>query len=70
MPLTVNRMVVLQDDGKLTLDSLPFHAGDTVEVIMLPRASGTNQQECLRGSVITYKDPFAPVAEEAWEATK
>ena len=59
---TVNRVVVIQDDGKLTLESLPFHTGDTVQVIVLPRAQAINQQEKLRGSVIRYEDPFTPVA--------
>jgi len=59
--LTVNRIVVMPNDGKLTLEGLPFNAGDTVKVIVLPHAQAADQQEMLRGSVIRYDDPFAPV---------
>jgi hypothetical protein len=68
---------VLTEDGTLTLRGLPFHAGDTVEVIILE--SRTQQHEALthspnsnpyplRGTVIRYDDPTEPVALEAWEA--
>ncbi|MFT3879874.1 MAG: hypothetical protein QM703_09460 [Gemmatales bacterium] len=68
---TIDRVVVMQKDGKLTLESLPFQAGDTVQVIVLPHhAQKVDQQEQLRGSVLQYSDPFAPVAVNDWEAMK
>jgi hypothetical protein len=68
---------VLTEDGTLTLQGLPFHAGDTVEVIILQaktpqRQDAVNSQSeknryPLRGTVIRYDDPTEPVALEDWE---
>jgi hypothetical protein len=62
---------VLTEDGKLSLDHLPFRAGDTVEVIVLasnePRPAGV---PALRGTVSRYDRPFDPVAEDDWDATQ
>ena len=65
----------LIQDGKLTLDQLPFRAGETVEVIVLtnpaaPPVKSHNPPEDrypLRGTVIEYQNPFEPVAEADWE---
>ena len=68
---TIDRVVIMQKDGKLTLESLPFHAGETLQVIVLPHHSQkVDQQEKLCGSVIQYKDPFLPVSVEDWEVLK
>ena len=68
---TIDRVVVMQKDGKLTLESLPFQAGETLQVIVLPHhAQKVDQQQQLRGSVLQYKDPFTPVAIEDWEVLK
>lgn len=69
----------LTEDGTLKLQGLPFHAGDTVEVIILERPSCQQEQTAtptlesnqypLRGTVIRYDDPFEPaVPMEDWEA--
>jgi hypothetical protein len=59
--------VVLKEDGRLTLDNLPFRAGQTVEVIVLPAAgSEPSTGHPLRGMVLRYDDPTAPVAESDW----
>ncbi|BAY45275.1 hypothetical protein SAMD00079811_28780 [Scytonema sp. HK-05] len=68
---------VLTEDGTLTLPGLPFHAGGTVEVIILqaktpqPQDAVNSQSEKnrypLRGTVIRYDDPTEPVALEDWE---
>lgn len=61
---------VLTENVTRILQGLPFHAGDTVEVIILERpscqqeqtatpASGLNQYP-LRGTLIRYDDPFKP----------
>ena len=59
-------------DGTLTLTNLPFHAGDAVEVIIVPRTSASAEQTAypLRGKVIHYDNPTAPVAQEDWEALR
>ena len=70
--------LVLKEDGILTLQGLPFHAGDAVEVIILGLSVKIGSQRSqerthhpLRGSVIGYDDPFEPaVSLEDWEALK
>ena len=56
----------LTEDGKLTLNDLPFHAGEAVEVIVMSR---TNKKPSvdrypLRGKPVRYIEPTEPVAEE------
>lgn len=58
---------VLTEDGKLSLDNLPFQAGQAVEVIVLPVARpGVSTARPLRGMVLRYDQPTAPVAEGDW----
>jgi len=62
---------VLTQDGKLSLDNLPFRAGQAVEVIVLPAASpGASAAGRLRGMVLRYDQPTAPAAETDWDALK
>ena len=71
MSPTIDRLVVMQKDGQLTLESLPFHAGETLQVILLPhQVQKVDQQQQLRGSVLQYSDPFSPVAADDWEVLK
>jgi hypothetical protein len=61
---------VLSEDRTLTLNDLPFQAGDAVEVIILvrrPPSSGRAQYP-LRGQPLHYERPTDPVAEEEWDA--
>ena len=59
----------LEQDGTLTLRDLPFQAGETVEVIILPKAVHSDATSyALRGTLVGYTDPFNPVAAEEWEA--
>lgn len=62
---------VLAEDGKLSLDHLPFRAGQAVEVIVLaavrPLASAMPQ---LRGSILRYDRPTEPIAESDWGALR
>jgi len=62
----------LTEDGAITLDNLPFNAGDSVEIIIISRAGQPGEQRDypLRGKVIRYDDPSEPVAQEDWEALK
>jgi hypothetical protein len=57
---------VLSEDGKLLLDHLPFRAGQAVEVIVLPATRPTPAGHALRGTVLRYDQPTAPVAEADW----
>lgn len=60
----------LTQDGTLTLDHLPFQAGESVEVIVLPHASAPLPKDRypLRGTPVQYEQPTEPVAEDEWEA--
>jgi hypothetical protein len=62
----------LEQDGTLTLNELPFNAGDAVEVIILARSPKQNGQESypLRGQPIYYDEPTEPVAEADWDALR
>jgi hypothetical protein len=57
---------VLSEDGKLFLNDLPFRAGQTVEVIVLPVSRTAASCPSLRGAVLRYEEPTAPVAEADW----
>ena len=63
---------VLNQDGILNLADLPFHAGDAVEVIILPcrKKSAAQNRYPLHGTQIKYVRPTDPVAEEDWAAIK
>ena len=61
---------VLAEDGKLSLDRLPFRAGQAVEVIVLPAARPTAIDHPLRGSVLRFDRPTEPVAESDWDADR
>jgi hypothetical protein len=54
----------INEDGTLTLDGIPFQAGDEVEVIILERPSkpsGDNPYP-LRGQPVQYDAPTEPIA--------
>ena len=60
----------LNKDGTLMPNDLPFHTGEEVEVLIMARqlkSNGENRYP-LRGQVIRYDDPTAPVAHEDWDA--
>ncbi len=70
--------VVLTEDGTLTLQGLPFHAGDAVEVIILETKTPQKQAQQLPKSETNlyplhntkpyrYDDPTEPVALEDWD---
>jgi hypothetical protein len=71
MTLLAHRVeTTLQKDGTLTLDYLPFRAGQSVEVIILPQTGAvcTGNPYPLRGTPVRYERPTEPVAEGDWEA--
>lgn len=62
----------ITEDGLLTLKDIPFHAGDSVEVIILARAAASGFQNGypLRGKPVTYLDPTDAVDDQEWESLK
>lgn len=64
---------IIQSNGVLILENLPFEAGKKVEVIVLEAENGkiepVKNNYPLRGSLYKYDDPFEPVVPiEDWEA--
>ena len=55
---------VIDENGIIQLSSLPFSAGDTVQIIVLPSKSSVQERDrpSLKDSVIEYVDPLEPVA--------
>lgn len=64
--------VVIEEDGTLTLQDLPFRAGERVEVIVLEQASKSDGaiRYPLHGTPVMYADPTEPVAEDDWESAR
>lgn len=62
----------IEHDGELTLDNLPIHAGENVEIIILlnPKAPSNRNLYSLHGLPVIYNEPFDPVAENEWDALK
>ncbi len=60
---------VLQEDGKLNLDHLPFQEGDAVRVFITATERPVENHH-LRGTVLKYEQPFDPVAPEDWIAVQ
>ncbi len=60
----------LSEDGVITLRDIPFHRGESVEIIVLPfpAATGSGSRYPLRGSPVTLVAPTEPVADADWEA--
>ena len=61
----------LTQDGTLTLDRLPFQAGEAVEVIVLPHAAlAPRDRYPLRGTPLDYQGPTESIAEQEWDAAR
>ena len=63
----------LTQNGTLTLDHLPFQAGETVEIIVLTTAPSQNPTSLqdrffLYGTLLEYHNPLEPLAEQDWDA--
>lgn len=63
---------VLKQDGTLQLNGLPWQAGAPVEVIVLGQSSipRSDNPYPLRGTPVTYVDPFEPVDDDQWDAAQ
>lgn len=59
---------IVTQDGKVDLDALPFLAGETVQVIILPskRVQKRKTYSLLKGSVVEYINPLEPIAMDDW----
>lgn len=64
--------IVLTEDGTITLQNLPFQAGENVEVIIQGKKLVFEaNSHPLKGSLISYDEPFeAEVFLDEWEALK
>ena len=61
----------LTENGKLSLQNLPFNKGDEVEIIIRERNSSKIAPNSypLKGTVISYEEPFEPATSpDDWEA--
>ena len=62
----------IKQGGTLTLENLPFHAGEVVEVIILARPNPASRADrySLRGEPIRYVALTEPVAHAEWEVER
>ena len=63
---------VVQSNGTVVLENLPFEEGETVEII-IQKAENKKEKTPypLRGTLYKYEEPFEPAAPlEDWEALK
>ncbi len=63
---------VIQQNGTVVLDDLPFGEGETVEIIIFkPNAKGDKGRYPLRGTVYKYENPYeTAVSPEDWDVLK
>lgn len=58
-------------DGKVSIEGLPFQAGETVEVtIRRGKKRSRSAKYPLRGKPVIYRQPFKGVATGDWEALR
>lgn len=59
-------------NGKLTLENLPFQSGERVEVIILtqPHKASDQNKYPLRGTATQYIAPTEPVAQDDWKVVQ
>ena len=65
--------MTLQRDGTITLDHIPFRAGEPVEVIILSRkpvGAPAEPRYPLSGTNLRLDSPFEPVAEGVRETDR
>ena len=59
---------VVQEDGKVTLNHLPFHQGDILHIFISDRQPASPERHALHSTVLKYDRPFDPVAHDEWAA--
>jgi len=67
---TYYAQTILQEDGKLTLDHLPFSQGDTLQIFISSSERPSGDRYSLRGTVLKYEQPFEPAAQDDWTAVQ
>lgn len=65
---TFHAETVVEKNGKLHLDHLPFPEGEPVHVFVT--AAKPIQKRPLQGTVLKYEQPFASAADGDWNAAK
>jgi hypothetical protein len=65
---TFHAQIVVEKDGTLHLDHVPFSEGESVHVFVSSAAS--TDKHSLKGSVLIYDKPLAAVADDEWDAAK
>ena len=71
MQQTYRTKTQVTKDGKVSIEGLPFKAGEVVEVTV--RRGGKSLRAAdypLRGKKVIYRQPFKGVATGDWEAMK
>jgi len=69
MQQTFRTKTLITKGGKISIKGLPFHTGESVEVIVRRgKKSVRAGKYALRGKPITYHDPFKGVALGDWDA--
>jgi hypothetical protein len=62
---------VVGANGSITVQGLPFPAGEPVEVTVTPTPPTASPGVApLAGSVLRYDDPTEPIAADEWEAER
>jgi len=64
---TYQSTAILTENGKLTLEDLPFQAGDKVKIIVKEnhqKQTFIDNENPLRGSILYYEDPFESAVPE------
>ena len=51
---------IVQPNGRLVLEDLPFEEGEKVEVIVLETTEPGDDDNFLKGTLLKYEDPFEP----------
>ena len=61
--------LTMRKNRVLTLENLPFTAGENIEVILIRRSQPRHEHNRYPfwGKPYTYTDPIASVAEDDWE---
>jgi hypothetical protein len=62
------RETTVGEHGELVLEGFPFEPGQTVEVLVVSKATKAVGAAALRDSVLEFHEPFEPVASEDWDA--
>jgi hypothetical protein len=59
-------------NGSLTINQLPFPAGQQVEVVVFPARNQPSVEDRypLRGTPIQFDNPTGPVGESDWEVLR